>query len=274
MNDDFLTKFHKQPRPEFAAALYQRISKPMHTQPKTIALRIAILTLSLFAVLGLVLLVSPPVRAFAQNLIWHIGGYNFSQGNPASSLSGQGSVNIKGKLAGTPDAAELERMVIKQTQIALINKNPSEYSTQVALDVQKKNLAGSQQIQSAAEAAQQAGFSVLLPFYIPAGYTLGPVGWTITSDPSGVTVHPPIYIADQGKAPLFITEFKPAAGYQSLTYVRPQIVNVTVRGQPGLWLPADHKTALVWVENSITFTITCDGLSLDEALKVADSLGK
>jgi hypothetical protein len=100
------------------------------------------------------------------------------------------------------------------------------------------------------------------------------VGWTITNDSSGITVHPPVYLAEQGKNLLAITEFKPATGYQSPTYYRPEVVDVTVRGQPGLWLPADHKTSLVWVENGITFSITCDGLSLAEAQKIADSLGK
>jgi hypothetical protein len=106
------------------------------------------------------------------------------------------------------------------------------------------------------------------------GYTQGPVGWTVTNDSSGVTVHAPVYLAGEGKTLLSISEYKPAPGYQSPTYYRPQIVNVTARSQPGLWLPADHKTVLVWDENGITFTVTCDGLTLDEAQKIADSLGK
>jgi len=39
MNDDFLTRFRKPPPPEFAAALYKRISQPMNTQFRNIALR-------------------------------------------------------------------------------------------------------------------------------------------------------------------------------------------------------------------------------------------
>jgi hypothetical protein len=47
-----------------------------------------------------------------------------------------------------------------------------------------------------------------------------------------------------------------------------------VRGLPGVWLPAGLKTALVWDENGITFTVSCDALTLEEALKIAKSLGK
>ena len=272
MDDDFLTKFHKPPRPEFATALYQRISKPMHTQPKTIALRVAVLSLSIFAVLALALLVSPPVRAFAQDLVWHIGGFKFVQGTPSAEQLNQR--NGKDKPMATPDAAELARAVAKQTQIAQNPQNSIESSTQMALDAQRKGLTGTQQIQTAAEAGKQAGFTVLAPAYIPSGYTLGPAEWIITNDPGGITVRAPFYLAEQGKNLLAISEFKPAEGYQSPTFYRTQIKDVTVRGQPGLWLPADHKTALVWVENGITFTISCDGLTLDEALKIAESLGK
>src|SRR5258706_5956713 len=82
MNDDFLNKFRKAPRPEFAASLYQRISKPMQTQTKPRTLRFAALTLSLLAVLTATLFLSPSARAFAQSLLRQIGGYAFNQGVP------------------------------------------------------------------------------------------------------------------------------------------------------------------------------------------------
>src|SRR5260221_4291525 len=82
MNDDFLNKFRKAPRPEFAASLYQRISKPMQTQTKPGTLRFAALTLSLLAVLTATLFLSPSARAFAQSLLHQIGGYAFTSGIP------------------------------------------------------------------------------------------------------------------------------------------------------------------------------------------------
>jgi hypothetical protein len=50
MNDDYLTRFRKPPRPEFAAELYGRISKPMYTQSKIPSLRFAALSISLLIV--------------------------------------------------------------------------------------------------------------------------------------------------------------------------------------------------------------------------------
>ena len=155
MNDDFLTKFRKSPPPEFAAALYQRISKLMPAQPKTIALPTAVLTFSIFAVLALTLLISPSIHAFAEGLVQQIGGYIFVQGTPPP-----GQLNLKDKVVGTPSAADLARMTAKQTPVALQQQNPSEYSTELAQNVQKKSLAGAQQIWTVDEASAQAGFTV------------------------------------------------------------------------------------------------------------------
>ena len=82
MNDDFLAQFRKPPRAEFAAALYQRISKPMPRQSTYTALRSAALTLSLVAVLAVAVLAFPSARTFAQSLLQQVGGYAFSVGTP------------------------------------------------------------------------------------------------------------------------------------------------------------------------------------------------
>src|SRR5262249_17357090 len=82
MNDDFLNKFRKEPRPEFATALYERIHKRMQIHTKTWTMRVAALTLSLPALLMMTLLLSPSARAFAQGLLHQIGGYDFTQGAP------------------------------------------------------------------------------------------------------------------------------------------------------------------------------------------------
>lgn len=60
-------------------------------------------------------------------------------------------------------------------------------------------------------------------------------------------------------------------------YARDQIVDVTVRGQVGVWLPDTingpaGKNALVWQEGAITYSIITDAVPLDEVLKVAESL--
>ena len=57
-----------------------------------------------------------------------------------------------------------------------------------------------------------------------------------------------------------------------------QIVEVTVRGHSGVWLPEtpapDGNNALVWEENGITYSLISDALSLEEMLQVAESLGE
>src|SRR5512146_1861227 len=84
MNDYFLYKFRKPPRREFAAALYQRISKPMKTTSRTPILRYIALAFSMVAVIAAVLFFSPSTRAFADSLIRQIGGYIFVQAPPKS----------------------------------------------------------------------------------------------------------------------------------------------------------------------------------------------
>jgi hypothetical protein len=75
---------------------------------------------------------------------------------------------------------------------------------------------------------------------------------------------------------LFINQWKVGDG-DLKTYTREQIVDVTVRSK---WGPAagygspDDANALVWEENGITYSLISDSLSLDEMLKVAESLGQ
>ncbi len=58
-------------------------------------------------------------------------------------------------------------------------------------------------------------------------------------------------------------------------YQRPEIQDVTVRGQPGAWMPTDGgKNMLAWEENGITYMIVSNKLPEDEVLKVAESLGR
>lgn len=69
MNDDFLIRFRKPPRPEFAVALYKRISQPMNT--KNAHLRSRLLTVSVSAMLLAIALLfsNPRVQAFAQEIL-------------------------------------------------------------------------------------------------------------------------------------------------------------------------------------------------------------
>ena len=107
MNDDFLARFRKAPRPEFAAALYQRINKPMKTQSLPLNLRRPALVLAaLCAVVALVLAVSPAARAAMQTLIKEIGGVSFTE----SALS-PGSDNATTAPSETMSLAEARATV-------------------------------------------------------------------------------------------------------------------------------------------------------------------
>jgi hypothetical protein len=148
MNDDFVKKLHEGPRPEFAAALYQRINKPMQTQTKFMSRRFAALTLSVLVVLTA--LFTPPVRALADTIFGHFGAYIFVQGTPEPVQQ---------------DVAEKKEIEVQS--------EPNKVDTY--------NFAP-----DAAAASQLAGFAVLSPAYVPEGFTPSSIdgvsgGWRVTS---------------------------------------------------------------------------------------------
>jgi len=244
MNDDFLTRFRKAPRPEFAASLYQRISKPMQTQTKPGTLRFAALTLSLLAVLTATLLLSPSARAFAQSLLHQIGGYAFT--------------------SGIPQPLDASRV---PAPINIVNT-----STSTSIEITSDSIVADDSV----AAGNLAGFTVLTPSYLPPGYIPMDGGWRITTESNSTAVTNGYF--DTTKNFFFITRWKVGQG-DIKTYTREKIVDVTVRGHSGVWLPDPaltnvKNTALVWDEDGITYSIISNSLSLDEALKVAESLGQ
>ena len=78
MSDDFIHQFDppEPPRPEFKAALYQRISQPMKTSTRTRTWRAVAATFAMLAVIAAVLAFSPAARAFAGSVI-----QQFQKGN-------------------------------------------------------------------------------------------------------------------------------------------------------------------------------------------------
>ena len=243
MNDDFLYKFHNAPRRQFAASLYQRISKPMKTKSKSTALRFATLTLSLLAILTATLLFSPSVRALADTLIGQFGAYIFVQGTPAPVQQ---------------DVADKKKAEVQSEP----NKDDADTFAP-----------------DAAAASQLVGFTVLAPAYVPEGFTLHGIenvssGWKVTSKWGGEAA---LISYDNLADDSYVTIEELQIGQDSPTTIeRPEIMAVTVRGLPGVWTvdPDGHKNGLVWDENGITFSIWSNKLSLEEMQKVAESLGK
>src|SRR5512142_1342279 len=91
MNDDFINQFEQPepPRPEFTAALYQRITQPLKTTARTRVLRTVALSFAMIAVIATVLFFSPSARAFADSILrqFGVGGYIFVQGTAEPTVS-------------------------------------------------------------------------------------------------------------------------------------------------------------------------------------------
>ena len=242
MNDDFLTKFRKPPRPEFVASLYQRINKPTQTKTSPQIVRFATLTLSLFIVLTMTLILSSSVRAFTQSLLRQIGGYTFTQGVPQPI-----------------DASQLPASI-----------NIVVTSTSISIELTSESIVTNDHV----SAGNLAGFTVLTPLYLPFGYIPMEGGWRITPENSSTAVTNGYF--DRTKNYFFITQWKVGDGDTTKTFTREEIVDVIVRDQNGVWLPNasanSTSAALVWADNGITYSIIGKALTLDEMLKVAESL--
>ena len=83
------------------------------------------------------------------------------------------------------------------------------------------------------EASNLAGFTVLVPAYLPSGYTTES-DWFVITEGNGTVVTTDYH--DPAKNILFLNQWN--VGESDLeTFTREQIVDVTVRGQSGVWLP-------------------------------------
>ena len=240
MNDNFINQFGK-PRPpsrEFAVSLYKRINEPMHTPARTLLFRTLTITLAVMAVLAAVLFVSPPARAFADGVIHRFGFFIFVQG-------------------------EIQPEPTKQAP------HDEENVDQAAAQAKKEAIPPGEP--DAAAASQVAGFPVLAPTYLPEGFTLLH-GWMVEKKGELVQSVTVSYKYGENEV-LMINQVHSGPDTPPLTITMPEIQDVTVRGQPGVWLP-EEKHSLVWVENGVTITIESNALNLEEALKIAESMGK
>jgi hypothetical protein len=83
MNDDFLTRFRKAPRREFAADLYERINIPMN-QPRKFTLKRFSVAVAVCLALATALVFSPSVRAVWTYISREIGGVTYLEEDPAA----------------------------------------------------------------------------------------------------------------------------------------------------------------------------------------------
>jgi hypothetical protein len=239
-------------------------------------LRLAAVSFALVAVIATVLFFSPSTRAFAQSIIRQFGNYVFVQGTPQPDPD-KGSGTPK-DMTGKPPAESPQE--IGTMQAAKQQEATLQATMQAGKDQNKNDKMASDNAQpanDAATASQLAGFTVLAPAYLPDGYTAEgqPGAWTVSHDNEGVAASAK-YDNQAADGFLVINEQSVQQQGQTNTIDRPEIQDVTVRGQSGSWIPDPdgHKSILVWDENGITYMLVTDTLPLDEMLKVAESLGQ
>lgn len=240
-------------------------------QNRTLRMRTSFaIVLSAFALFTVLTLTIPPVRGFAQDLIRRVGNFMF--------------VN------GPTDAEQYVATMQSGTPTPTIDPN------WVCTDCPEPQIVGLLSVQ---EASAKAGFSVFATDYIPEGYTLSSrdvlqTAQSTTVDTSfRMELDPPLHNGEQmsGIIALDQTLMKENADPWITEYGENPIVDITVRGQDGVWLeqipiyPFQNEQGeweyarwnqLIWFENGFNFVLQTnmpsDLLPLDDLLKIAESL--
>lgn len=257
MNDieNDLKALHQEnrPNPMFAHELEMQL-RALHQRQKgekimrsTQLFRHFSLTAAATLMLVLLVLVIPPLNAFAQDILRQIGNLS---------------------LTNSPTLAERELNDLQDT---------TSDTPLVLLTLE--------------EASNQAGFAVLTPSYVPTDFTL--VYRVVEESDSAKMVMTTYQLARNPKEDQSIWVYQGIVpDNQEYPVGDAAVVDVTVRGLPGVWVEnvvtgveysaaADHTNGqstllrsnfLFWEENGFLFAIQSPVLGLDETLKVAESL--
>lgn len=254
MNDDFLTRFRKSPSPEFAATLYERISKPMTTQHRVLPrLRLALTFAAIVAMLTITLAASPGVRALAADLLRQIGVLTLSDRPIGESV-----------VIAPPSPEQLAR--VNATATPLPPPSQSDTPLEVAI--------------------ARAGFQPYWPGYVPAGYTQVGIEAAEYVDDQHIGFGMGIFITYLSKTGGYLsiqtTRFDQRA--QDIPIGGHTITDVSVGGQPGVWIedlpfessqtPSQTIDMLLWQEDDFVLAIQTDRLPLDKVLRIAESLNR
>jgi hypothetical protein len=267
MDDKFLSNFQEAPRPEFAEALYQRLNAPSH-QTLTRYQRIkqymeshAIFQKRLatgFSLALLILLVvlvfSPPARAYAQEIIARIGNLLISD---APTYAEQFENKLQEGLLPTSDP-DAEPEIIEWQPPALL---------------------------TVAEAASQAGFEIYDLVDIPAAYKLISRGVMLANEDEGATRVSATWQSPGG--PLVFSQTRvTGAGPHTLPVGEAPAEKVSVQGVAGIWIEGlrlstyveNNEVAplyanlLIWEKDGFEFWLQSSAsLSQAEMLTIANS---
>lgn len=244
--DDFLTQFRETPRPEFADQLYRRINQPMTTINTNKSPARRRLALT-FALLSLLLVMLVLASPTARTL-----------------------------------AADLVRQLGAITVAPADVESPAEPVPTAAPPTNDAVTFA----RNVAEASAMAGFTVLQPGWLPAGYEASG-DWSVASQGQGVIVVRE-YRAQQGEHFLIFNQYRYGSEDQfDQSYGSNETVtDVQVRGQQGLAisgrlmahpdkvdvdpLPTDW---LMWEEDGVNFTLFGNELGHEALMRMAESLG-
>lgn len=242
--------------------VHQNIS--LHVR-RTIAI-----VLTVFALFTVLTLTIPPVRAFAQDLIRRVGNFLF--------------------INGPTDAEQYVATMQSGTPTPTMDPN------WVCNDCPEPQIVGLLTVQ---EASSKAGFSVYAIDYVPEGYTLSTrdvlqTAQSTTVDTSyRMELDPPLHNGEQMSGIIAINQtlMKENADPWIMEIGENPPVDVTVRGQDGVWLeqipiyPFQNEQGewvysrwnqLIWSEKGFNFVLQTnmpsDMLSLEDLLKIAESL--
>jgi hypothetical protein len=250
MNDDFLTNLRESPPPEFAASLYQRISKPMIARTNISYGRRLALTITVIAAVSLIALsASPQARALAADFLHRMGIFTFSTrpvGEPV--------------IIASPSSE----------QLANATATPFLPTSQTGTQLDK--------------AVSEAGFQPYLPTYLPDGYYQDKVVATQYLDDQqvghGMGIFANYISREGGYLSIHTNRFDgraldvPTGGLS--------VTDVIVSGQPGVWIEgmpfhssyssSQSFNMLLWQEGDYVLAIQAAQLPLVEVLKIAGSL--
>jgi len=147
-------------------------------------------------------------------------------------------------------------------------------------------IAGPLPILTIEEASDVAGFQVLSPEYLPAGYRIADRGAYVEEARVFATTS---WATEGGEERVYISQVRYVSGHSEEEFPVGDALtmDVTVRGLPGLWVEgaklgirSDNRGGselygvnfLIWEEGDDLFRLTSDELALAEMLKIAESL--
>jgi hypothetical protein len=242
MNDEFLKKHNKNPRPDFAQALYKRISKTMNVETKTYRpRRLALASVLTLVILAGLVLSLPAAQAFASSLMRQIGAVVL-----IDQSGGRGEVAMPPAATAVPFTT------------AVVHK-----------------------VESTSEIAQYAGYQPATPVDLPEGYEAAG-SWSIVNLGEGFSAYREYRNASGSFLIYNAVKHDEGVHFEQTYGDNEQLTDVTVRGQAGVWLTGRYvgqtegsiqpTNWLMWAEEGVNYTLYSDTLSLAEMMAVAENL--